>query len=516
LKKVLILFLAMAVVAVLGTGPVQAAEETVVIGMDADADSLDPRFNTTAYGMYVVQQIYDGLIELDEELGFENVVAEDFETPSDTEYVFHLREGIKFHDGEELTAEDVKFTYESMLDPDLGSPKAGGYLHLVGAEEFNEGEADEVEGIEVIDDYTISFQLEEPHAPFLVDVTTGIVPKHLAEEAGEEFGDDPVGSGPFVFEEREIDESTTLTAFDDHYQGRPNIDEVRYRVIPEAAVGVVELETGELDVLMSVSEDDVSIIEGDDSLELAATASTNYEYIGFNVTNEPVDDVYLRKAIAYSLDKYAMADHFKGERTYAPLPASHEWADYYAEEADIHKYEFDLDRAQEMIEQSDYDGETVTIKTSEGRQEQAQILQQMMNQVNINVDIEVLEWGTFYDDVVEGEAEIYLLGWFGIIDPDAYIFFHSEMTPDQGGNNRMFYENEEADELIEKGRQTLEPEERREVYADLFEVLTDDLPNIFLYSEQDMYAYQDNIEGFEVGPYPVTILNNLKDIEIVD
>ncbi|MBF8437380.1 ABC transporter substrate-binding protein [Halanaerobiaceae bacterium Z-7014] len=490
-------------------------EDSIVIGMGSDGNALDPRYVTTASGMYVSSQIFNGLLKLDKNLEYQPDLAE-FEMPSDSEYVFHLKEGVYFHDGTELTAEDVKYTYESMLDPDKSSPKAGNYLNIIGAEEFNEGETDSVEGIEIIDEYTISFQLEAPHAPFLVNMNTGIVPKHLAENNKDDFEANPVGTGPFMFESREIDEKTVLVANDDYFEGRPNIDSVEYRIIPESAAAVIELETGVLDVLMSVSEDDLPIIEDDDSINLASIAGTNYNYIGFNVTNKPVDNKYLRKAIAYSLDKDSIAEHFHGTRTHVPLPGSHPWVEEFSDSTAINQYEYDMDRAQEMLAEGDYDGETVTIKTSEGRQELAQIMQQMMSSVGIDVEIELLEWGTFYDDVVEGDAEIYLLGWYGIIDPDAYWFFHSDMTPPQGGSNRMYYSNEKADELLIQGREEVDEEERKAIYHDLYEVLTEDLPMIFLYSEEDSYAYRDHLEGFEAAPYPVTILKQLKNVRIVD
>ncbi len=516
MKKSVIIML---VLAVIFTSSIVAfaenGEDSIVIGMDSDGNAIDPRFVTTASGMYMSSQIFNGLLQLDKNLEYQPDLAE-IEMPSDSEYIFNLKEGVYFHDGTELTAEDVKYTYESMLDPDMGSPKAGNYLNIIGAEEFNDGEADSVEGIEIIDEYTISFKLKAPHAPFLVNMNTGIVPKHLAEDNKDEFEDNPVGTGPFVFESREIDEKTVLLANDDYFEGRPNIDRVEYRIIPESATAVIELETGELDVLMSVSEDDLSIIEEDDSINLASIAGTNYNYVGFNVTNDPVDNKYLRKAIAYSLDKDNISDHFNGTRTHVPLPGSHPWVEEFRDSDAINQYEYNIEKAEEMLEEGGYAGETVTIKTSEGRQELAQIMQQMMSAAGIEVEIELLEWGTFYDDVVEGEAEIYLLGWYGIIDPDAYWFFHSEMTPPDGGSNRMFYSNEKADELLIKGREEVDEEARKEIYHDLYEVLTDDVPMIFLYSEEDSYAYRDHIEGFEAAPYPVTILNQLKNVEIVD
>ncbi len=516
MKKTLIIFMSVLMLfALTSTSYVNAEEDSLTIGMDSDATSLDPRFVTTTSGMYITSQMYNGLIKLNKNLEYVPDLAT-FENPSDTEYLFHIEKGVKFHDGHEITAEDVKFTFESMLDPEVGSPKSGNYTNLVGAEAFRNGEAEHVKGIEIIDDYTVKFVVKEPFAPFMVNMNIGIIPKHLLQDEDYDFEEHPVGTGPFKFSEREVDQETVIVANDEYFEGRPNIDKAIYKVVPESSVGVVELETGAIDVLMSITNDDRTIIENNDELVLSSIAGTNYNYIGFNVTNEPVDNKYLRKAIAYSLDKDAITEHFNGSRTVVPLPTSSALAQEYAQDEEINQYEYSYKNAKEMLEKADYNDEEVTIKTSEGREELAQIMQQYMKAAGINTNIELLEWGTFYEDVKQGRAEIYLLGWYGIIDPDGYWFFHSEMTPPEGGANRMFYSNEEVDELIEEGRRTLDPEGRKEVYREMYKKITDDVPMIFLYSEADLAAYRKGIEGFEAAPYPVTILHKLKDVKIVD
>ncbi len=485
---------------------------TITVGIASDAQSLDPRYVTTASGMYISSQIFNGLIKLDKNVQFVPDLAT-WETPTSTEYIFYLKKDVKFHDGSEVTAADVKYTYESMLDPKYASPKAGNYTQIVGADDFINGKAKEVSGIKIIDDYTISFTLKEPFAPFLVNMNLGIVPKHIAEKTSKEFTDDPIGTGPFKFVSRLVEQQTVLVANDNYFEGRPNIDKVVFRPLPESSVGVIELETGSIDVLMSVTQDDIVNIENNKNLVLDSASGTNYQYIGFNVTHEPVNNKYLRQAIAYALDKDSIADYFNGVRTYVPLPGGHYLAKEMANSPDINKYEYNLEKAKELLAKAGYsNGVTVTIKTSSGREELAQIMKEMLAQVNINAEIQLLEWGTFYNDVKQGRAEIYLLGWLGIIDPDGYWFFHSEMTPPNGGSNRMYYSNPTVDILIEKGRRTLNPELRDQYTEDTYKLITDDCPMIFLYSEADLAAHRKGIVGFEPAPYPVTILANLKSV----
>ncbi|MCK4259188.1 MAG: ABC transporter substrate-binding protein [Halanaerobiales bacterium] len=515
-KNILMLILVMALLMSGSAVSFAKTGGTIRIGIGSDATSLDPRYVTSTAGMYISSQIFDGLIELNKDIQFEPGLAT-YENPEPTLYVFHLEEGVKYHDGHELTAEDVKYTFESVLNPENASPKSGNYKQIVGAEEFISGEADEVVGIKIIDDYTVSFELKEPFAPFLVNMNLGIVPKHIAEKAGKDFADNPVGTGPFKFVSRIIEQETVLEANDEYFEGRPNIDKVVYRPLPESAVGVIELETGNIDVLMSITEDDLVNIENNSDLVLASASGTNYQYIGFNVTNEPVDNKYLRKAIAYALDKQAITDYFEGVRTYVPLPGGHYLAKEMAKSSAINKYEYSLNNAKAMLSKAGLaGGADVVIKTSSGRKELAEIMKEMLAEANINAEIELLEWGTFYKDVKEGQAQIYLLGWYGIIDPDGYWFFHSEMTPPKGGANRMYYSNPKVDTLIEKGRASLDPK-MREIYTkETYKLLTDDVPMIFLYSKPDLAAYRKGIVGFEPAPYPVTILANLKDVYFED
>lgn len=482
------------------------------IGIGSDAQSLDPRYVTTTSGMYISGQIFNGLIQLNKEVQYVPDLAT-WENPKPTVYLFHLKKGIKFSDGHEITAEDVKYTFESVLNPEYASPKAGNYKQLVGAEAFVNGEADEVYGIRIIDDYTVSFELVEPFAPFLVNMNLGIVPKHIAEPAGKEFANNPVGTGPFKFVSRKVEQETILVANDNYFEGRPNIDKLIYRPLPESSVGVIELETANIDVLMSVTQDDIVNIENNANLVLAAASGTNYQYIGFNVTNEPVDNKNLRKAIAYALDKEAIAEYFDGVRTYVPLPGGHYLAKEMANSSQINKYEYSLTKSKEYLKKAGYaDGATVVIKTSSGRKELAEIMKEMLAEANITAEIELLEWGTFYSDVKQGRAQIYLLGWYGIIDPDGYWFFHSAMTPPEGGANRMYYSNPAVDLLIEKGRRTLNPDLRDRYTEETYKLITDDVPMIFLHSNSDWAAYRKGLVGFEPAPYPVTILANLKDV----
>lgn len=506
MRKSIILILTIAML-LLGAQGVLAAGHggTITVGMGADGQLIDPRFSTSAYDSYIGNQIFNGLIRLDKNLQFEGDLAYNWENPSATEYVFHLREGVYFHDGTELTAKDVKYTFESVLDPAYGSPRAGSYTHLVGAEEFMAGDADEVVGIKVIDDYTVSFEVLEPFAPFLMDMTMGIVPEHIARGIGGDFNAKLVGTGPFMLESRILEQETVLVANPDYYEGSPKVDQVVFKIIPDTTVRLIELETGAINAMMGVGADDIGLIDDNPDLVLASAPGTNYQYIGFNVTRDVVDSVYVRQAIAYALDKDEITDFFDADRTYVPLPGGHYLADRFAQSDKIHKYEYNLDRAKELLEKAGYpDGVTVTIKTSSGRIELAQIMQEMLADANIRAEIDLLEWGTFFADVVEARVQIYLLGWYGVIDPDGYRFFHSGMTPPDGGANRMYYENEEVDRLIEKARTTVDIEERENLTEEIYSIITEELPMIFLYSLPDLAAYRGEVQGLEAAPFPIT------------
>src|SRR3989338_2153294 len=214
----------------------------ITIAIESNPTNLDPRFSMDAVSSKITRLIFNGLVKRDENMRLIPDL-EKWEMIDDITYIFHLKKGIKFHNGIELTSKDVQYTYEFILDPATKSPKRGGY--------------DRIKEIKTPDDYSVIFILKEPFAPFLDNMTLGIVPEHSAKEKGTDFGSHPIGSGPFIFKEWMQDERVILSANNSYFEGRPNINGVIYNIIPDETIRVLELEKGDIDLLMNPITPDI-------------------------------------------------------------------------------------------------------------------------------------------------------------------------------------------------------------------------------------------------------------------
>src|SRR5215471_2058387 len=203
------------------------------VGLDVDADTLDPRLSKNTSGFRIKELAFNGLVSISPDYSPAPDLAEKWDNPDDKTWVFHLRQGVKFHDGSTLTANDVKYTYESVLDPTFNSPARSFYLS--------------VDKVAATDDNTVTFTLKEPFAPFLSYMDLAIVPQAAVQKLGSDFGTKPVGSGPFKVDSWATGDTIELSAYDGYFGGRANLDRVRVKVVPDNSGRVVALESGDLD-----------------------------------------------------------------------------------------------------------------------------------------------------------------------------------------------------------------------------------------------------------------------------
>jgi len=470
---------------VLGSDPEYGGKITVAL--PADIKTLDARLITDVYSELVSTQIGDPLVKLNERLEPAPALAESWETPDPTTYIFHLRQGVKFHDGTEFTAEDVKFTFETILDEDFGSPNRTYFLP--------------VEEIEIIDSYTIQLTLSEPMAPFITQVIPmmQIVPQHRVEDLGEDYAFDPMGTGPFEFVNWVPGDRVELKAFEDHWRGQPYMEELVFRIIEEASVQMMELEVGGIDFAYTVPPDDVEWIREDPDLVLGEYMALAYGFIVPNLNHEILDNKLVRQAMAYAIDREEI-----NETIYAglavpasgPIPPSLAWA--YNE--DVKPYPYDPDRARELLAEAGYpDGFDITLHRAPGEVGVLTMtaVQEQFADVGINMEIEIIEFGMLLDRLFSLEYELINIGWTGIVDPD-YATYSLFIT--DGGYNFNNYSNSEIDFLLDYGRFTVDMDTRKVIYDRVQEILADDLPHIFINTEITTFAYSADLEGFIHAP----------------
>lgn len=464
------------------------AKDELVVAQGADPKSLDPHASNDQPSSRVNKQIYSTLVEATEDMEIEPGLAESWEQVDNTTWKFKLREGVKFHNGEELKASDVKFTLDRMMD----SPEVA---HIVGA----------VESVEVEGDYTVIIKTKEPFAPILAHLShtaASILNEKAVMETGDDYQNNPVGTGPFKFVSHDAGDKVTLERFDEYYGEPAKVKTLIFRNIPEGTNRTIGLETGEVDIAYDIEPIDLEKIRSNDKLELIEEESLSTSYIGFNTQKEPFDDIRVRKALNYAINVDEIIDVvLEGAGTKATGPINDKVFGY---NKDLKGYEYDPEKAKELLAEAGYaNGFKTSIWTNDNpvRVRIAELVQAQLKEVGVDADIEEVEWGAYLERTAAGEHDMFILGWVtvtGDADYGLYALFHSSQHG--GAGNRTFFTNSEVDELLDKGRTSIDEKEREDVYSKAQEIIVEEAPQLFLYFQTQNAGIQNNIDGFRLHP----------------
>lgn len=465
----------------------------VTVGLEDGPITLDPRFATDATASQIGDLVFDGLTRLDDQSRRIPQLAASWDTADAQTYVFHLRGGFHFADGQPVTAADVKATYEAVIDPHTHSPKQ----HALEA----------IEAIDVLDPLTIRFRLRYPFAPFLNETGLGILPASQIAGARERALAEPVGSGPFALAQFSPDEEVVLTANAHYPLGPPRLAGIVFKVVPDAVSRLLELKRGTLDVVQNGIDPDALGWLRRHHINVVTQPGTTFQYIGMNLRDPRLADLRVREAIAHAIDREAIVRTIlKGLATPATglLPPTH-----WAYSAHVPTYAYDPKRAKELLDAAGYadpdgDGPAVRFRLSyktttvELRRRIAEVFQEQLAQVGIGLDIRTYEWATFYNDIKQGNFQLYSLAWVGIEDPDIYyLTAHSSQTPPLGSNRGYFHEDT-VDLLTETARRTVDQAERARLYAEVQNRLAQLLPVIPLWWTTNVAAMNRRLHGYEV------------------
>lgn len=496
------------------TGTNEGAGEggDLVISIGADIVSLSTHGSNDVPSSNVQENIYETLTFLDENQDVQPGLAESWDEVDETTWDFHLREGVKFHDGEELTAEVVKVNFERLVDPDVGSPRA--FL------------LDQVESVEVVDDLTVRLNLEYAYAPLLSNLAhtgTGIMsPKIIEEdyaqmttdnnnngdgEVAEEGDPDayinqhPAGTGPFKYVEWVPGEKVVLERNDDYWGDTAKLDTVEFKVVSEQSSRIAELETGGSDVADGIGPNNISRVEGMADASVLQEPSVSLDYVGINVEAEPFDDVKVRQAVSMAINKEEIID---GVYDNVGIPAIGPLApNVFGYDESVSGIEYDVDRAKELLAEAGYeDGFSTTIWTndSEQRMDTAIAIQSQLAELDIDVQIEELEWGAYLERTANGEHDMFILGWSTVTsdaDYGMYPLFHSSQHGDPG--NRSFLSDDKVDELLQSAREETDPDKRQELYSEAQELLVELAPMLYVRHGEYLLGVNDSVKNFGVN-----------------
>lgn len=461
---------------------------TLTFGLDSDVPSLDTPQNQGSASMMLNSALHRGLVMYDDSGEIVPALAEEFETENSQTFTFHLREDLTFHDGSDLTSEDVKATLEHLADPDTVAKL---YPVTQGIQE-----------IQTPDDHTVVVELEEPDAAFLsylADVSGAILP---SESIGEE-GPTYVGAGPFKYASYEEGSSFVVERFEDYYEdGQPELDEIDFQILPDQAARDNALLTGRIDMASFVGWRNYDQVEANEGLVLDETQGP-FMYLQFNFESDsPFNDPLVRQAVAYAVDREAVVDSAlsgQGSPMYGmPVP---EDSEFYNPELD-QWYEQDLDRARDLLEQAGYpDGFTARMLSSsqyDFHENTALSVQDDLKQIGIELEMNLPDWPTRLDLGAEGEYDIAVYGTVGATNDPAWM--DQMLTPAGAQNAPHGYDDETVNELLDEGRRATDLEERKDVYNELGTYVLEEAPVIGLAWRSQAYGYSTEVEGFSHIP----------------
>ena len=471
-----------------------AGAETLTVGLDADPPRLDPALSSALVDRQVMNQIFDKLVDLDQNLKIIPGVAKSWKiTDGGLTYTFKLRGGVKFHDGTPLDAAAVKYT----LDRDLT---------LEGSTRKNE--LSSVKEVKVIDPLTVQIILKQPYGPLLAVLTDRsgmIVSPGAAEKAGKDFGNAPVGSGPFEFVSRKRQDNITLKAFAGYWDGAPKIDTLVYRPFPDGDVRLANLLSGAVQVIVPIDPKDIDKVAKNSKYTVANFPGLGFQGLWFNVTRPPFNTKALRQAVAATIDRDAINKVvFYNTVTPAagPFPAGTP-----AYSAAIKVQRPDLAVARQKLGGKPL---SFTLLTSPGSvtTQLAQLYQAMFAQAGITAKIEQVEFGTLLDRADKHDFDALMLGWSGRPDPDGNIY---DFFVTGGNNNQAGYSNKQVDSLLAKARAQNAMSARVATYNVALGQIIGDAPYVFVYHPRNVYATVSGVQGLK--PIPDGILR-FKDVTL--
>jgi len=486
------LFVILALIVPLASCSSKPDPNTLVMIIESSPTNLDPRIGLDAQSERIDDLLFDDLCTRDEHLNVQPGLAERWDIPDPLTYVFHLHRGVRFHDGRPLTSRDVKWTFDSLLQGKIRSTKAAAYRL--------------VDRIDAPDDYTLVFHLKEPFATLLWNISDGAI-GIVPYGSGDEISRHPVGSGPFRFVSAEPDKEVIIERNDNYWGEKPNLKRVRFAVIPDATTRALELRKGSADIAVnSLTGDMVLALEHETNLELLHAPGTVLAYLAFNARDPVLKDVRVRQALAYAIDRAPMIHYLMRDfarPAYSLLPP-----ESWAYSGNVPHYDYNPDRARQLLDQAGYppvDGVRLhlTMKTSteESTRLMAAVLQQQLHEVGIALEIRTFEFATFFSDVTRGAYQLHSLRWVGgNEDPDIfeYVFHSAKFSPH--GANRTFYANPRVDLLIDQARGELDQTARKEIYAEIQQILAEDLPYINLWYIENVMVYNKRVRNVTLNP----------------
>ncbi len=453
----------------------------LVAAIAGEPDQLDPQKTSAYFSFEVLENVFDTLVAPDANLEMRPALAESWDvSPDQLAWTFHLRHGVTFHDGSPFSADDVVYSYRRIIDQKLAN-----------ADKFSA-----VTGVTALDPSTVRITLKHP-TPNLLTNLGGFKGVAIVQRRNVESGQiatHPVGTGPFSFVGQKSGDSITLKANPTYWAGQPKVSGVTFRFISEASTALSALQAGEVDWTDSIPPQRVAALKDDDSIESAATPSNDYWYLALNEARPPWNDMRVRQAIAYAVDRKSIVQATSYGTAVAnqlAIPKGNPWYTPYD------AYRHDLDKAKSLLREAGASPKSLDMLVTTEYPETvtaAQIIADNLAPLGITVNIRTVDFATWLDEQNNGHFDMLMMGWLGNIDPDDFYYAQHHTG---GSSNAQKFSNPEVDRLLDAGRVETNRNARADDYAKAATIIADQVSYIYLYNPSVIQAWTKRLSGYE-------------------
>ena len=482
---------------------------TLILGRGGDSVGLDPGHEMDGESFKICDNIYDTLVQYkDESTELEPALATAWENSEDRlTWTFYLRQGVKFHDGTPFNAEAVLFSLNRQHDAMHAFHNVGGVYNYW----IDTGLAEIVDKITAVDEFTVQIHLKTAYAPFIYTIAItafSIVSPTAVKKFGDDFTNNPVGTGPFKFVQWDRNDKIVLAANDAYWGGRPRLDRVIFRSIPDNSVRLIALQDGSLHTMEFPNPDDLVQIREDATLELITQPGMNIGYLAMNMDRQPFDKLKVRQAINHAINKAAIVEYLyqgMGIPAKNPIPPT-----LWSYDDTTEDYEYNPELAKQLLAEAGYpDGFETTLWAlpvprpyiPDGRA-LAEALQSELRNIGVVAKIVTYDWGTYLEKTKNGEHDIAMLGWFADLgDPDNFFYYLlSKSAAKKPAGNIAFYRSDAMQDVLERARASTDREERVALYQQAQAIFHNDVPWVPLAHAQQILVINKKVRNLKLHP----------------
>lgn len=476
-----------------------SGEQTLTYANTTKVVGLSPIMTNDSVSARVIMQIYETLFTRDPDtMEIKPLLAKSYETPDKKTWVIHLKEGIQFTNGTELTAEDVKYTFDKLRDPDTGAPRAS----LLAS----------VKKVTAKDKYTVVIKTKEPYGPMLAALAhynASIISKEADQK--NDLMKKPVGTGPYKLKEWVTGDHVTVTKNSNYWGEDPALNEATFKVVPDVNTAISMLQTGEVDLIDGIPSSQWQRVKSLQNVKTTKKPGTRVSYMAFNFNKDPMSQLKFRKAVSYAINRKSYVKQLNGLGVQSNSIIGPKVSGYDKSAEDV-GYTYNPEKAKKMIEENGWKGLELKmlVANRENYMKMAQIVQEQLEDAGLKVKLQSMEWGTFLDVSTQGKFDITFLGWGNTTGDGSELLYPNLHSDNMESSNRANYNNSKFDQLVDASRFSVDQDVRQEKLDAANKIAIKDAAWVVMNHAMVTAAYRDDVKGFKISPTADWLLKNIE------